>query len=186
MLVSDIADGLVNLRYGKRRLYQSRYDCQGYITSLMRFLFIAQTPSKNTSDIADAAFESLKAHALSDNQFIRKTPLEVSPSDIDDCDGLLLGTLENIGALSGLTKDMFDRCYNEWLGRKEGLPVAIYIRAGLDGTATKRTLTSYANALSWRLIKEPMILHGPFDHTMRDEAQELAGMLSAGLEAGIY
>lgn len=153
---------------------------------MMRFLFIAQTPSDNTSHLAQAALGALKAHAGSDSQIIFKPPTSVIASDIDDCEGLLLGSLENIGALAGLTKDMFDRCYNDWLGRKEGLPVGIYIRAGLDGTATKRTLTSYSNALSWRLIQEPLILHGAYDEAFTAEVEELAAMMGAGVEAGIY
>ena len=152
----------------------------------MKFLMIAQTPSANTAQLADAAFASLQAHADPHSTVTLKAPLDVAPHDLDDCDGLIIGTLENIGALSGLTKDMFDRCYNDWLGKYPGLPVAIYIRAGLDGTATKRTLTSYAKALSWRLISAPVILHGSYDERFIQEVEALAGGLSAGVEAGIF
>ena len=152
----------------------------------MKFLMIAQAPSDNTRALAEAALTSLRAHSEATSEVISKTPLEVRAADLDGCNGLLLGTLENIGALSGLSKDMFDRCYNDWLGRYEGLPVAIYIRAGLDGTATKRTLTSYANALSWRLVQEPLILHGAYQDNFTKEVALLAGQLSAGVEAGIY
>lgn len=152
----------------------------------MKFLMIAQTPSDNTKALAEAALTSLRAYAAPTSEVIFKAPLHVCAADLEGCDGLLLGTLENIGALSGLTKDMFDRCYNDWLGRYEGLPVAIYIRAGLDGTATKRTLTSYANALSWRLIQEPLILHGAYHDNLTQDVASLAGQLSAGVEAGIY
>ena len=152
----------------------------------MKFLMIAQTPSDNTTALAKAALASLRAHAEPTSEVIFKAPLDVRATDLEGCDGLLLGTLENIGALSGLTKDMFDRCYNDWLGCYEGLAVAIYIRAGLDGTATKRTLTSYANALSWRLIQEPLILHGTYQDDFTHEVGLLAGQLSAGVEAGIY
>jgi len=152
----------------------------------MKFLMIAQAPSDNTRALAEAALTSLRAHSEATSEVVYKTPLEVRAADLDGCNGLLLGTLENIGALSGLSKDMFDRCYNDWLGRYEGLPVAIYIRAGLDGTATKRTLTSYANALSWRLVQEPLILHGAYQDNFTKEVALLAGQLSAGVEAGIY
>ena len=152
----------------------------------MNFLMIAQTPSANTQKLAHAAFASLQAHAAPHSIVRFKAPLEAEAQDLANCDGLLIGTLENIGALSGLTKDMFDRCYNDWLGKKEGLPVAFYIRAGLDGTATKRTLTSYAQALSWRLISAPLILHGSYDDSFLTEVEALAGGLSAGVEAGIF
>lgn len=152
----------------------------------MRFLLITQTPSPNTIALSKATLGAMRAHGQDETHITIKSPTEVLAHDLDNCDGLLLGTLENIGALSGLTKDMFDRCYNDWLGRKEGLPVAIYIRAGLDGTATKRTLTSYANALSWRLITPPIILHGSYDDAFIARVEELGGMIVAGVEAGIY
>lgn len=152
----------------------------------MKFLFVAQTPSINTCRLRDAALQSLSAHASARSNVICKSPLDVSASDLLSCDGLLIGCLENIGALSGLTKDMFDRCYNEWLGKTQALPVGIYIRAGLDGTATKRTLKSYAQAQSWRLIREPIILHGTYKDQMCEDVAELAGMLSAGIEEGIF
>ena len=152
----------------------------------MKFLLIAQAPSENTRALRDAALASLTRHAGPQSEVILKAPQEVGLTDLEGCDGLLLGTLENIGALAGLTKDMFDRLYNPWLGQYEGLPVAIYIRAGLDGTATKRTLTSIAGALSWRLIQEPVILHGPYQEHFNDDVAELAAILAAGVEAGIY
>ena len=152
----------------------------------MKFLMIAQAPSDNTKALAEVALASLRAHSEPVSEVIFKAPLAVRADDLAGCDGLLLGTMENIGALSGLTKDMFDRCYNDWLGRHEGLPVAIYIRAGLDGTATRRTLLGYANALSWRLIQEPLVLHGSYQDDFTEQVAALAGQLSAGVEAGIY
>ena len=152
----------------------------------MKFLMIAQTPSVNTKALQQAAFASLQHYADRTSTVTCKPPQSVVYEDLLDCDGLLLGTMENIGALAGLTKDVFDRCYHQWLGQTDALPVAIYIRAGLDGTATKRTLTSYAGALSWRLIQEPLVLQGPYDAHMCQQAAELAGSLSAGVEAKIF
>ncbi|MGC6530699.1 MAG: flavodoxin family protein [Candidatus Puniceispirillaceae bacterium] len=152
----------------------------------MKFLFIAQTPSENTKAIAKTALAAMQDHASEASYILFQSPTQIKASDIDDIDGLILGTLENIGALSGLTKDMFDRCYNDWLDRKQGLPVAFYIRAGLDGTATSRTLNSYAKALSWRLIAPPLILHGSYDDQMPSDAAALAAGLIAGVEAGIF
>ena len=152
----------------------------------MHVLLITQAPSPNTQALSQAALAAMRAYAGADTIISAKAPTEVSARDLDDVDGLVIGTLENIGALAGLTKDMFDRCYNDWLGRKEGLPVAFYIRAGLDGTATKRTLSSYAAALSWRLITAPVILHGTYEDAFIAQVEELGGMMVAGIEAGIY
>ena len=39
--------------------------------------------------------------------------------------------------MSGLTKDFFDRCYDELKDKTEGLPIIYYVRAGLDGKVAK-------------------------------------------------
>ena len=53
-----------------------------------------------------------------------KSSVDVVSEDVLTCDGLLLATTENIGYMAGLTKDLFDRCYNEWMGTTDGLPAA--------------------------------------------------------------
>ena len=75
------------------------------------------------------------------------------------CSGLRWAVISNhreYRLYGRLDKDLFDRCYNEWLGTTDGLPTAVYIRAGLDGTATSRAISQIAGGLSWRLIRPPL------------------------------
>ena len=115
-----------------------------------------------------------------------KSSVDVVSEDVLTCDGLLLATTENIGYMAGLTKDLFDRCYNEWLGTTDGLPAAVYIRAGLDGTATSRALGQIVSGLSWRLIRPPLILKGDYKHQFEEDVAELAGAFAAGLDSGLF
>ncbi len=115
-----------------------------------------------------------------------KSSLDVVSQDALECDGLLLATTENIGYMAGLTKDVFDRCYNEWLNATDGLPTAVYIRAGLDGTATSRALSQIAGGLNWRLIRPPLILKGNYRQQFEEDVTELSGAFAAGLEAGLF
>ena len=115
-----------------------------------------------------------------------KSSVDVVSEDVLTCDGLLLATTENIGYMAGLTKDLFDRCYNEWMGTTDGLPAAVYIRAGLDGTATSRAIRQIAAGLSWRLIRPPLILRGDYTQQFEEDVAELGGAFSAGLETGVF
>ena len=153
---------------------------------LMKFLQIAQTPSPNTKALADVSFTAMQSYCDKKAEIRRACPTQIDAGDLANIDGLVLGTLENIGALAGLTKDMFDRCYDEWLTFPEALPVAIYIRAGLDGTATSKSLQGIASALKWRLIAPPLILQGQYDKEMLNKVSELSGALTAGVESGIF
>ena len=111
---------------------------------------------------------------------------EVMPEDLLEAGGYLFVCPENLATMSGMMKDMFDRCYNDWLEQKEGLPVGIYIRAGLDGTATRRALEGIAGAQRWRLVAPPLILHGAWLEDYPAQVEELAMGMAAGLDAGIF
>ena len=148
-------------------------------------LFVSHAISKNTRQLGQAALRGINDHkgaiALS-----VKPARDVLLDDILACSGIIIATTENIGYMAGLTKDMFDRTYNDLLGAKDGLPVAVYIRAGLDGTATKHAVTSIFDGLRWRLVQPPLILRGTYKSTFEDEVEQLCAGFSAGLDAGIF
>jgi hypothetical protein len=88
--------------------------------------------------------------------------------------------------MAGLTKDFFDRCYNDLLDQRSGLSVATLIRAGLDGTATKRALSGIYSGLGWRPVSELMVLHGAWDDDFIVAARETGQAMAEGLDAGIF
>ena len=123
---------------------------------------------------------------LAPSRRVFSPPFDVTAPDLFAADAVLIGTTENIGYMAGATKDMFDRCYNDWLGATEAKPVAVYIRAALDGTATRRALESIIGAQKWRLVAAPLILHGDWSPTYPGEVRDLAMGMAAGLDAGIF
>ena len=149
-------------------------------------LIIAHSPSPNTASLADAAVAA--CHNYDDGNIETRclTPFEVTAPNLFRADAVVIGTTENIGYMAGATKDMFDRCYNDWLNCTEAKPVALYIRAGLDGTATKRALTSICSGLKWRLVAEPLILKGDWDDRFTEEVADLCLGVAAGLDMGIF
>ena len=88
--------------------------------------------------------------------------------------------------MSGALKDFFDRTYNETLEKKEGLPCAIYIRAGMDGTGTRRAIESILSGQKWRLVQPPLIFRGKWNDDFVKQAHELGEAMCAGLDAGIF
>lgn len=152
---------------------------------LKTVLFISHAPSENTAVLANRC-EAAMREMTDDLKIIRKSSVDVTAGDVLSCDGLILSTTENIGYMAGLTKDVFDRCYNDWLGRTDGLPVAIYIRAGLDGTATKKALSQIAAGLNWRLVRPPLVLKGSYTDQFEDDISEFGGAFAVGVEAGLF
>ncbi len=140
--------------------------------------------------VATAASSETKAFMVAADQ--------ATPSDLLDADGYIFCAPENLGALSGLMKEFFDRCYYAVLGQIEGRPYAQMICAGSDGTGATRQLARIATG--WRLkeIQPPLII---CTHAQSPEAilaqkkltnaqiskcQALGQAMGAGLEMGVF
>lgn len=153
-------------------------------------LLIAHTPSINTVNLANAVYngilQSSKDGNITNIELIQKSPQDTSVEDVLTADALILGTTENIGYMAGLTKDFFDRCYNSLLEKKQGMPYAIYIRAGFDGTATRQALVTINNGLKWNMVQEPLILRGSWNEVFLDQARELGLSIALGVDLGIF
>ena len=148
-------------------------------------LIVAHAPSSNTKKLAQAAYNGAN-HPDIDIKVVLKSPQDTQPEDVLAADALLLGTTENLAYMAGLTKDFFDRCYYPVLEKKQGMPFAVYIRAGHDGTGTKLALKIITTGLRWSWVQEALILQGDWQESFTERVEELAMTLAAGVEAGIY
>jgi hypothetical protein len=83
-------------------------------------------------------------------------------------------------------KDFFDRVYYPCLEQTQGLPNAIYIRAGMDGSGTKAAMERIITGLRWRPVQEPLILQGEYDAVFEERCVELGMTVAAGLSLGVF
>ena len=58
---------------------------------------------------------------------------EAGPEDVLAADGLILGTPENFGYMSGMMKDFLERAFYACEGKVNGRPWALVVSAGQDG-----------------------------------------------------
>jgi len=148
-------------------------------------LIIAHAPSDNTRAMLNAVSKGANDQ-LVDNIKVRVlTPLETQANDIISADAIIIGTTENLGYMSGLVKDVFDRCFYDCLEKTNGLAFTFFIRAGNDGTGTKKAIESITTGLKWRLVQAPLICTGDFKPEFLDQCEKLGLKIAASLDADI-
>ncbi len=150
-----------------------------------QLLIIAHAPSPNTQHMVDAVMRGANSDEIGSVAARHLNPLDAKPEDVFNADAIILGTTENLGYMSGLLKDFFDRIYYPCLEKTQAKPCAIFIRAGSDGTGTKRALETILTGLRWKVVQEPLICKGEWDDDFLSQCEELGLYVAASLDAGI-
>ncbi|MFY9628644.1 MAG: flavodoxin family protein [Methylocystis sp.] len=151
-----------------------------------RLLIVAHAPSPNTLLLREALVAGANSPEIQGVEVTTLSPFTTTPEVVLSADALILGATENLGYMCGALKDFFDRCYYPCLERTQGLPYALYIRAGTDGEGAKRSVETVATGLRWRKIQEPLICRGAWREDFVAECRDLGMLVAAGLDAGVF
>jgi len=123
---------------------------------------------------------------------------DVTPEALQAAAGYLFVAPENLAALSGAMKEMFDLCYYPCLGQLEGRPYATIICAGSDGENAQRQLDRIATGWRLKRVADPVIVNTAAQTpeailapktiapARLAEARDLGAALAEGLAAGIF
>ena len=146
-------------------------------------LIVHHTQSGSTKKMTDAIINGAKQ----ENIIIRsRSALKANSEDLLWADGLLLGTPENFGYMSGAMKHFLDEVFYDCLERVNGLPYAIYIKAGNDGTGAKNSIEKILSGLSLKKIQDPVIAIGSLTESVIKECEELGQLVAMGLKESIF
>jgi len=111
---------------------------------------------------------------------------EAGVDDLLWADGLLLGTPENFGYMSGALKDFFDRTFYPTEGQLQGLPYSVFISAGNDGTGALNSIRRICKGYAFKEVQEPVIKTGDLDPQTLEACEALGMYMGAGIENGIF
>ena len=151
-----------------------------------RLLIVAHAPSPNPGRLLEAVLAGARAEAGRAVDVAAQSPFDTGPEHVLAAQAIILGTTENLGYMSGALKDFFDRCYYPCLEKSQGMPYALYVRAGHDGTGTRRGVETIVTGLRWRAVQEPLIMRGDWQEGFADQCRDLGAAMAAGLDAGIF
>ena len=146
-------------------------------------LIVHHTQSGSTKKMTDAIINGAKQ----ENIIIRsRSALKANSEDLLWADGLLLGTPENFGYMSGAMKFFFDTIYYECIEKIDGLPYAIYIKAGNDGLGAKNSIEKILSGLSLKKIHNPIIIAGPLTSKSLIQCEDLGHLVAMGVIESIF
>ena len=151
-----------------------------------QLLLVAHAPSPNTERLRDAITAGVAAAESKDIELVVRSPFDAGPEEVMAARAVVLFTTENLGYMSCALKDFFDRIYYPVLEKKQGLTYMLIIRAGHDGTGTRRGVETIITGLRWKAAQEPLICRGDFDESFVGKCEEAGMLIAAGLDAGIF
>ena len=156
------------------------------MVKLKHLLIVYHSQSGTTSAMADAVIKGAKNPDINGVEVQVRDALEASADDVLWADGLLLGTPENFGYMSGAIKYFLDRIYYPCEDKIDGMPYALFVCAGNDGTGAIKSITRILKGLAIEQIHEPVLIVGDVDDSQLIECEELGMLMAAGLESGIF
>ena len=156
------------------------------VTDQKHLLIVAHSQSGSTERMADAVLRGATSDLIENVTVRSLSPLEAGADDVLWADGMVLGTPENFGYMSGALKYFLDRIYYPCENRVEGMPYAMFVRAGNDGTGAISSIRRILSGLALREVQEPLLFVGDVDDSRLNECEELGATIAAGLEAGLF
>ena len=160
---------------------------------MKHLLIVYHSKTGHTQQLISAALAGATDPQVSVQVRLRRAAA-AHAQDLLWADGLLLGTPENFGYMSGALKDFFDRTYYEVQGQLQPLPYALIVAAGNDGSGAVREIQRIARGYPLIEAAPPVIsqlgveagLTGNPSPEAQQRCQELGMTLAAGLEMGIF
>ena len=156
------------------------------MTDQKHLLIVAHSQSGSTERMADAVLRGATSDLIENVTVRSLSPLEAGADDVLWADGMILGTPENFGYMSGALKYFLDRIYYPCENQVEGMPYAMFVRAGNDGTGAISSVRRILSGLALREVQEPLLFVGDVDDSRLIECEELGTTIAAGLEAGLF
>lgn len=161
---------------------------------MTQLLIVYHSKTGGSRQMAEAAADAARAELPTEV----KTAAEAQPSDLLAADGYIFCAPENLAAIAGVMKDLFDRCYYPVLGKIEGRPYCQMICAGSDGQNAARQTARIAQGWRLREVQPPLIV---CTHAQTPEAilaektipedqlaqcRDLGAAMGAGMSMGVF
>jgi multimeric flavodoxin WrbA len=147
-------------------------------------LIVYHTGGVKTAKMAEAVERG--ARGEEGVRVVMKRCADAGPEDVLAADGVILGTPENFGYMSGMMKDFLERIFYACEGKIEGRPWALFVGAGQDGSGAVTSVERIVTGLRLKKISEPIVVVKELKPEQLAACEGLGAAMAAGLAMGAF
>ncbi|MGA8544213.1 MAG: flavodoxin family protein [Mycobacterium sp.] len=144
-------------------------------------LIIHHTPSPYMQEMFESAVSGATDPDIEGVQVVRRPALAVTPTDVLEANGYLLGSPANLGYMSGALKHAFDVCYYPCLDATRGRPFGLYLHGNEGTEGAERGVDSITTGLGWVKAAEYVVVSGKPGKAELEACWELGATVAAQL-----
>ena len=121
---------------------------------------VHHTPSPHCQAMFEAVIAGATDPEIEGVEVIRRPALTVSPAEMLEADGYLLGSPVNLGYISGALKHAFDGAYYQLLDSTRGRPFGLYLHGNEGAEGAERAVDGITAGLGWVQAVEHVVVSG--------------------------
>jgi multimeric flavodoxin WrbA len=151
---------------------------------MKKLLIVYHTQGVRTGELAQAVLRG--AQTIEETQTTLKRAFDTNEDDLLTADGIIFGTPENFGYMSGALKDLFDRTFYKCEGKVDAKPYALFICCGTDGTGTVFNVERICTGLKLKKVFDPVVAVKQNTPELIARCEEMGATLAAGIAFGMF
>lgn len=123
-------------------------------------LVVHHTPSPHCAEMLEAVLAGATDPAVEGVEVVRRPALTVSPVEMLEADGYLLGSPVNLGYVSGALKHSFDQSYYPLLDSSRGRPFGLWLHGNEGTEGAERAVDGITTGLGWVKAAQYVVVSG--------------------------
>ena len=148
---------------------------------MARLLIVHHTPSPHCQEMFEAVAAGATDPEIESVEVVRRPALTVSPVEMLEADGYLLGSPANLGYISGALKHAFDCAYYQLLDSTRGRPFGLYLHGNEGTEGAERAIDTITTGLGWVKAAETVVVSGKPSKSDVDACWDLGATVAAQL-----
>lgn len=146
-----------------------------------RLLIVHHTPSPHCQETLEAVVSGATDPEIEGVEVLRRPALIVSPVEMLEADGYLMGTPANLGYVSGALKHAFDQSYYQLLDATRGRPFGLWLHGNEGTEGAERAVDGITTGLGWIKASQYVVVSGKPSAADLEACWNLGATLAANL-----